>query len=97
MKKLIVASTSTVHGSGYLAYLLPTLADFFNERGIDISTEDFENTSLIGSGLLDSFELLTLLINLEVELNIKISPEEIYKDETVSVASFIAKLHANLS
>lgn len=31
MKKLIVASTSTVHGSGYLAYLLPTLADFFKD------------------------------------------------------------------
>ncbi|TVZ57385.1 dipeptidase E [Lutibacter sp. Hel_I_33_5] len=31
MKKLIVASTSTVHGSGYLEYLLPTLKIFFNE------------------------------------------------------------------
>lgn len=31
MKKLIVASTSTVHGSGYLEYLLPTLSVFFKE------------------------------------------------------------------
>ena len=31
MKKLIVASTSTVHGSEYLAYILPTLTDFFKE------------------------------------------------------------------
>lgn len=29
MKKLIIASTSTIHGSGYLAYLLPTLTTFF--------------------------------------------------------------------
>jgi dipeptidase E len=29
MKKLIIASTSTIHGSGYLEYLLPTLAVFF--------------------------------------------------------------------
>ncbi len=29
MKKLIIASTSTVHGSGYLEYLLPELAVFF--------------------------------------------------------------------
>ena len=29
MKKLIIASTSTVHGSGYLEYLLPTLTLFF--------------------------------------------------------------------
>ncbi|WP_339658293.1 dipeptidase PepE [uncultured Polaribacter sp.] len=29
MKKLIIASTSTLHGSGYLEYLMPTLAVFF--------------------------------------------------------------------
>ena len=29
MKKMIIASTSTIHGSGYLEYLLPTLANFF--------------------------------------------------------------------
>ncbi|CAM1369499.1 dipeptidase PepE [Tenacibaculum xiamenense] len=29
MKKLIVASTSTVHGSGYLEYILPTLEQHF--------------------------------------------------------------------
>jgi len=29
MKKLIIASTSTIHGSNYLEYLLPTLSDFF--------------------------------------------------------------------
>lgn len=31
MKKLIIASTSTVHGSGYLEYLKPTLSTFFEE------------------------------------------------------------------
>ncbi len=30
MKKLIIASTSTIHGSGYLEYLLPTLSEHFN-------------------------------------------------------------------
>ncbi len=29
MKKLIIASTSTIHGSGYLEYLLPTLQQHF--------------------------------------------------------------------
>ena len=29
MKKMIIASTSTIHGSEYLEYLLPTLKDFF--------------------------------------------------------------------
>ncbi|KAB1153203.1 dipeptidase PepE [Tenacibaculum aiptasiae] len=33
MKKLIIASTSTVHGSGYLEYILPTLSNFF--KGIE--------------------------------------------------------------
>lgn len=31
MKQLIIASTSTVHGSGYLEYLMPTLTEFFKE------------------------------------------------------------------
>lgn len=31
MKNLIIASTSTVHGSGYLEYILPTLSTFFKE------------------------------------------------------------------
>lgn len=29
MKKLIIASTSTIHGSGYLEYILPTLKEHF--------------------------------------------------------------------
>lgn len=29
MKKLFIASTSTVHGKGYLEYILPELSDFF--------------------------------------------------------------------
>lgn len=31
MKKIIIASTSTIHSSGYLEYLLPTLKDFFKD------------------------------------------------------------------
>jgi dipeptidase E len=31
MKKMIIASTSTVHGSSYLEYLLPTLKIFFKD------------------------------------------------------------------
>jgi dipeptidase E len=33
MKKLFIASTSTVHGKGYLEYILPQLSDFF--RGVN--------------------------------------------------------------
>ncbi len=29
MKRLLIASTSTVHGKGYLEYILPELSDFF--------------------------------------------------------------------
>lgn len=31
MKKMIIASTSTIYGSDYLEYILPELADFFKE------------------------------------------------------------------
>ena len=29
MKKLLIASTSTVHGKGYLEYILPELSELF--------------------------------------------------------------------
>ena len=29
MKKLLIASSSTIHGSGFLEYLSPTLISFF--------------------------------------------------------------------
>jgi dipeptidase E len=32
MKKLIIASTSTIHGSRYLEYILPTLSEFFKDK-----------------------------------------------------------------
>jgi dipeptidase E len=31
MKKLIIASTSTIYGSGYLEYIIPTLESFFSK------------------------------------------------------------------
>ena len=33
MKNIIIASTSTIHGSGYLEYILDELKSFFNELG----------------------------------------------------------------
>ncbi|HSQ45983.1 MAG TPA: Type 1 glutamine amidotransferase-like domain-containing protein, partial [Lutibacter sp.] len=30
MKKLLIASSSSVHGKGYLEYILPELREFFN-------------------------------------------------------------------
>ena len=33
MKKIIIASTSTLHGGGYLEYLLPTLKKHFEGCG----------------------------------------------------------------
>ncbi|AUC22643.1 dipeptidase E [Polaribacter sejongensis] len=55
MKKMIIASTSTVHGSSYLEYLLPTLKTHFNgvkqllfipyARPSGISYDDYTTTA----------------------------------------------------
>lgn len=66
--------------------------DFFSERGIEVEVNDFKSTNLIDSGLLDSFEVLTLLINLEVELGIKLSPESLYDDGDKSISGLIDNL-----
>lgn len=59
MKRLILASSSTIYGSGYLDYLLPTLRNFFKEvktllfipyaRPSGISYDDY--TSLVAKPL----------------------------------------------
>lgn len=53
MKKLLIASTSTVHGKGYLEYILPELSNFFKgiheilfipyARPSGLSHEDYTN------------------------------------------------------
>lgn len=72
--------------------LLEFFANFFNERGIECNEKELLAFNFVGSGLLDSFEILSMIINLEMTFGIKISPEQISDDKNANVAGLINTL-----
>jgi dipeptidase E len=67
MKKLIIASTSTVHGSGYLEYLLPTLKTFF----VDVKTVLFIPYARPGGISYDSYTTIAQKAFLKIGISVK--------------------------
>lgn len=67
MKKMIIASTSTVHGSGYLEYLLPTLKDFF----VDVATIIFIPYARPGGISYDDYTTIANKAFLQIGIEVK--------------------------
>ena len=68
--------------------------DFLGERGIACTPENIDNFNFMASGLLDSFELLNMFIQLEMTVGIKLTPEEISDESTADVGGLIQVLLA---
>ncbi|REL34843.1 hypothetical protein [Thalassotalea euphylliae] len=68
--------------------------DFLGERGIDSSLDEIESFNFMASGLLDSFELLTMFIQLEMSFGIKLTPEEISDEANADVCGLVKTLLA---
>lgn len=58
--------------------------NFLAERGVNYSQDSLSSYDIIKSGDLDSFELMTLIINIELEFGVKIQPESIVEKSTVN-------------
>lgn len=58
--------------------------NFLAERGVTCSPDNLPIYDIINSGDLDSFELMTLIINIELEFGIRIKPESIVGNSTVN-------------
>lgn len=58
--------------------------NFLAERGVTYSPDNLPSYDIINSGDLDSFELMTLIINIELEFGTKIQPESIVGRSTVN-------------
>ena len=74
MKKLIIASTSTVHGSSYLEYLLPTLKDLF----VDVKTILFIPYARSGGISFDAYTRIAKKAFSKINIDVKGIHE--YKD-----------------
>jgi dipeptidase E len=67
MKKIIIASTSTVHGSSYLDYLLPNLKDLF----VDVKTILFIPYARPGGISYDDYTAIAEKVFSKIEINVQ--------------------------
>jgi acyl carrier protein len=65
---------------------------FLMERGIETTESDIGNFNFVASGLLDSFELLTMIIGLETEFSLVVSPDELVDEANSTVQGLLNTL-----
>jgi acyl carrier protein len=72
------------------------LVDFFNDflmnRGIENSPQELQSFNFIGSGRLDSFEVLTMIMELEMHTGLKLTPEELVDESNATVEGLVTTL-----
>jgi acyl carrier protein len=70
--------------------ILEKILDFFRQKGIDVDKEpDLENVRYLDRGWLDSFDLIDFITYLESEFEIELPPEELQKDEFITIGGLI--------
>ncbi|WP_409523830.1 phosphopantetheine-binding protein [Nitrincola sp. MINF-07-Sa-05] len=69
--------------------------DFFEARGVTLPSciEEFE---FVSSGVLDSFELLSLIMQIELEFSVSISPEELLDEKNKTLGGLINTIEEKL-
>ncbi|WP_404338887.1 hypothetical protein [Pseudoalteromonas mariniglutinosa] len=67
--------------------------DFFEARGVTLpaNIDEFE---FVSSGVLDSFEVLSLIMQLELEYAISFSPEELLDKKNATLGGLIKAIEA---
>lgn len=72
------------------------LAQFFEQfllnRGISLTEKHLHDFNFVGSGLLDSFEILSMIVEMETQFQLKLSPEELTAQENSTVGGLINTL-----
>ena len=72
------------------------LTDFFNDflmnRGIENSPQELLSFKFIGSGRLDSFEVLSMIMELEMHTGLKLTPEELVDESNATVEGLVTTL-----
>lgn len=63
--------------------------DFLAERGVDIEAEKLLKFHFVDSGLLDSFEILSMIMQLETVFTVQFTPEELADGQMATVHGLI--------
>lgn len=72
--------------------LLNFFSTFFSERGFSLEGKNIGDLRFVADVMLDSFEILSMVIQLETDLGIQIPPEELANEQNASVDGLITTL-----
>ncbi|TYK65598.1 acyl carrier protein [Colwellia echini] len=65
---------------------------FLMERGIETTESNLLEFNFVESGLLDSFEILTMIMAIETEYSLTISPDELLDGNNATVGGLLKTL-----
>lgn len=71
------------------ATLITFFEQFLMARGVHLTHEQLNDFNFMQSGLLDSFEMLSMVMQIDTEFNVKLSPEQMLSPETETVGGLI--------
>ena len=77
--------------------LIEFVHTFISERGHDICKEDMMTCSFKSDVALDSFEILSLVMHVELKFGVKLEPKDLIEPETDSIEGFISMILAKLA
>lgn len=67
-------------------------SQFLAERGVVIDKQSLRNFNFMQSGLLDSFEMLSMVMQLETTYSVTLTPEQMLSDDCATVGGLIKVL-----
>lgn len=68
-----------------MANPLEFIISYLSERGLDVSLKNHVGLNFVDSGMIDSFETLSLIVGIEEGFGIKILPHELTQEANKTV------------
>ncbi|MBQ4846339.1 hypothetical protein [Pseudoalteromonas sp. MMG005] len=77
-------------------HLLIFFSDFLMARGIERTDEALLNFNFVASGLLDSFEVLSMIMELELISGVKLTPLQLVDEKNATVFGLVSTILESL-
>ncbi|MEJ6473081.1 hypothetical protein [Pseudoalteromonas piscicida] len=72
--------------------LTQTIQQFLLERGVIVADNNIDSYNFVKEGTLDSFEILTLIMQLESDYRVSVPPELLLDPENANVGTLVNSL-----
>jgi acyl carrier protein len=71
------------------AELKSFFSDFLEQRGVEVAVGDIEQYNFVEEGALDSFELLSMILQIESQFGVKVTPSELMDESNAQLGALI--------